>query len=188
MRTAHRAKKSAYLDYMSEDEVAWLNAFGDVGNSDEWEPEVSGKKKKKLSVDPEEETVGDRKEKKKKVNKRRDISQKRLSGQSYVKRNPNPCTGKKCGHNCGDITEEKRLSIFKHFWSLSEQRRKDWIVSLTQKTSVKRKRSKDSEKRNTTYIYNITDGETHRPVCLQFLCQTLDVTHKYIYCTVSTTD
>lgn len=130
---------------MSDDEVALLNAFGDVGSSDQWEPEVSGKKKKKLSVDPEEETVGDRKGKKKKVNKRRrDISQKRLSGQSYIKTNgkvsegkkvqPNPCTGKKCGHNCGDITEERRLSIFKHFWSLTEQRRKDWIVSLTQKT------------------------------------------------------
>ncbi|CAK1592734.1 unnamed protein product [Parnassius mnemosyne] len=197
-RITRPAKKQSYLDYMSDDEIALLNSFGDAGSSDEWEPERNEKKRKQMTINVEEEFVGNKATKKVPKNKRKQAAQKRLSGQSYIKTNgevvqekkvqPNPCVGKKCGNNCGDITEERRISIFKHFWSLSEQRRKDWIISLTQKTNIKRKRNKDSEKRTITYKYNITDGEAHRQICLQFLCKTIDVSHKYIYYTVSTAD
>lgn len=65
------------------------------------------------------------------------------------------------------------------------ERRKDWIVAMSQKLMVKRKRAADSEKRQFSYKYFINEGEGKRSVCLQFLCHTLDISQKYIYYTVS---
>ncbi|KAL4719413.1 hypothetical protein ACJJTC_019668 [Scirpophaga incertulas] len=126
--------------------------------------------------------------------------QKRLreSGQSYTKKDgtkapakeikPNPCMGKKCGNNCDSVTNEKRKSIFDYFWSLTKTRRRDWLVSMTQKIPIKRKRSQDSDKRSYSYKYSITEGEGKRTVCLQFLAATLDVGIKFIQYTVQTSE
>ncbi|CAH1109469.1 unnamed protein product [Psylliodes chrysocephalus] len=55
---------------------------------------------------------------------------------------------------------------------------------MSQKLLVKRKRRTDSEKRQfITHKYFINEGEGKRSVCLQFLCNTLDVSQ--IYYTVS---
>lgn len=130
-----------------------------------------------------------------KENKRGIKKKAKQSGQAYTKSDgtlvpaktlrPNPCTAKKCGNNCEIVTEEKRKHIFDHFWSLSTERRKDWIVGLTQKLPVKRKRSTESEKRHFTFKYFINEGEGKRAVCLQFLACTLDVSQKFIYYTIS---
>ncbi|CAH0718937.1 unnamed protein product, partial [Brenthis ino] len=53
-RITRPRKKDSYLDYMSDDELALLNAFGDAGSSDEWEPEGNGKKRKKMTLEKEE--------------------------------------------------------------------------------------------------------------------------------------
>ncbi|KAL4721433.1 hypothetical protein ACJJTC_013056 [Scirpophaga incertulas] len=96
--------------------------------------------------------------------------------------------GKKCGNNCDSITNEKRKSIFDYFWSLTKTRRRDWLVSMTQKIPIKRKRSQDSDKRSYSYKYSITEGEGKRTVCLQFLAATLDVGIKFIQYTVQTSE
>ena len=99
--------------------------------------------------------------------------------------NPNPCLGKTCGNNCQDISDDKRKSIFDHFWSLSPQRKKDWLVGMTSKSDVKRKRSKESCFRENTFNYFINDGEGRRKVCKKFLVKTLDVSLKYVTYTLS---
>ncbi|KAL4719907.1 hypothetical protein ACJJTC_017673 [Scirpophaga incertulas] len=96
--------------------------------------------------------------------------------------------GKKCGNNCDSITNEKRKSIFDYFWSLTKTRRRDWLVSMTQKIPIKRKRSQDSDKRSYSYKYSITEGEGKRTVCLKFLAATLDVGIKFIQYTVQTSE
>ncbi|CAF4947084.1 unnamed protein product [Pieris macdunnoughi] len=52
-----------------------------------------------------------------------------------------PCYGKKCGNDCGFVTEERRESLFKFFWSLEKGRRRDCSASLSQRENIKRKRS-----------------------------------------------
>lgn len=99
---------------------------------------------------------------------------------------PNPCLEKNCPYKCQEITSEKRSAIFKHFWELSPERKKQWIISMSSKQSIKRKRSKDSNYRNNTFCYFINDGEGRRQVCLKFLMNTLDVTQRYIYYTLTT--
>lgn len=52
-------------------------------------------------------------------------------------------------------------------------------------TSIKRKRSKDSNYRSNTFNYFVNDGEGRRQVCLKFLLNTPDITHRYVYYTLS---
>lgn len=144
-------------------------------------------------ADISEEIVGEDGLKKKNTNTRKERSQKIRAGQEYVRTDGktiqakavqlNPCIGKKCGNNCKTISEEKRMSVFNHFWNLSAERRRDWLASMTQKEDVKRKRS-DTGTRSISFKYHINEGEGKRPVCLQFLAATLNVSSKSIYKTV----
>lgn len=59
---------------------------------------------------------------------------------------------------------------------------------MSSKQAIKRKRSKDSNYRNNTFFYFINDGEGRRQVCLKFLMNTLDISQKYIYYTLTTQD
>lgn len=54
---------------------------------------------------------------------------------------------------------------------------------MTHKKDVKRKRS-DTGIRSISFKYHINEGEGKRPVCLQFLSATLNVSSKSIYKTV----
>jgi hypothetical protein len=138
--------------------------------------------------------VGENATKQQRKNNKKERQKLKQSGQAYIRHDgtmvpskeiqPNPCMGKKCGNDCGSVTDEKRRNIHTFFWNLSVQRKKDWLVSMTQKTAVKRKRNQDSDKRSFTYKYIITEGEGQRSVCLQFLAATLDVGHKFIQYTV----
>ncbi|CAG4963761.1 unnamed protein product [Parnassius apollo] len=71
-RITRPAKKHSYLDYMSDDEIALLNSFGDAGSSDEWEPEKNGKKRKQMTINVEEEFIGNNATKKVPKNKRKE--------------------------------------------------------------------------------------------------------------------
>ncbi|KAL1497286.1 hypothetical protein ABEB36_008277 [Hypothenemus hampei] len=72
------------------------------------------------------------------------------SGQEYKKADgtlvpaktmkTNPCV--KCPNKCGKIQDARREQIFNHFWQLPQQRKKDWIVSMTQKMPFKLERAK----------------------------------------------
>ncbi|CAG9763460.1 unnamed protein product [Ceutorhynchus assimilis] len=206
-----KQKSVAYLDYLSDDEVLFTDNDSDVweeelssSSEDEVNQNFKGKQKKNINKekknnnDAEEEDkniVGELGKITKKPNKRALKKKAKQSGQEYVKSDgtvvpakqikPNPCSGKKCGNNCENISDERRKLIFDHFWNLSVDRRKDWIVAMSQKSMVKRKRSTESEKRQFTFKYFINEGEGKRSICLQFLCNTLDVSQKFIYYTVS---
>lgn len=39
----------------------------------------------------------------------------------------NPCSDGKCNRACEQISEERRAGLFKYYWDLSVQRRKDWL-------------------------------------------------------------
>lgn len=206
------------MDYMSDDELLIQNTFGELENSDDWAGSAeesssscdsnkkNKKKQKRKSIQvpkgkenlDQEEIIGQKAYKKKKLNVRKLNRDAKQSGQKYKNYknidvpakviHPNPCTVKKCTNSCYEISEERRKSLFDHFWGLTPQRRKDWILRMTQTENIKRKRIKDSSKRTVTYKYNITDGEGHRGVCLQFLTRTLDITAKFIHYTLTNSD
>ncbi|CAH2090307.1 unnamed protein product [Euphydryas editha] len=165
----------------------------DESSSDEGDDEAPGKKNKKIIKDGK---VGEAGVKKKRTNRKKVRKESRIKGAQYVKtdgsiakeRNmkPNPCVEKSCPYKCQEITPDKRSAIFEHFWGLSTERKKQWIISMSSKQSIKRKRSKDSNYRNNTYFYFINDGKGRRQVCLKFLMNTLDVTQRYIYYTLTT--
>ncbi|CAH1183305.1 unnamed protein product [Ceutorhynchus assimilis] len=206
-----KQKSVAYLDYLSDDEVLFTDNDSDVweeelssSSEDEVNQNFKGKQKKNINKekknnnDAEEEDkniVGELGKITKKPNKRALKKKAKQSGQEYVKSDgtvvpakqikPNPCSGKKCGNNCENISDERRKLIFDHFWNLSVDRRKDWIVAMSQKSMVKRKRSTELEKRQFTFKYFINEGEGKRSICLHFLCNTFDVSQKFIYYTVS---
>lgn len=92
----------------------------------------------------------------------------------------NPCFGKKCGNDCGSVSQERRQSLFEFFWRLDKARHHDWLVSMTQKENIKWKRT-DSDKRNFIIKYFINEGEGRRYVCQQFLAATLNISDKTIY-------
>lgn len=148
------------------------------------------KKSQQVEEDIHDEVVGESANKTKKNNSRKKRSENRTSGVEYVTKKgvvvpaktilANPCCGKKCGNDCGSVTEERRESLFNFFWRLDKVRRRDWLVSLSQKENVKRKRS-DSDKRNYTFKYFINEGEGRRYVCQQFLAATLNISDKTIY-------
>lgn len=208
-------KNLQYIDYMSdqEDFSTIYGDIDDSDNwsesslrSEDTDADATCKKGKKKKTKrkvmtknnestAQDATVGDFGEKEKKINERKERLQKKRKGEQYVTKKgvtvpakkvlPNPCLGKKCGNDCGSLPEERRQSIFQHFWQLDSSRRRDWLVSTSQKTAVKRKRS-DSDKRNYTFKYAINEGEGKRHVCLQFLAATLNVSDRTIYNIVKT--
>lgn len=185
----------SFVDFLSEDEdFVWdSSSWKDTGESSSSEDDQP-KKRKRL----QEGKVGEEGVRKKKINKRKQKQTSREKGKGLVKKNgsiscekqlhPNPCTGKNCGHKCGEISEAKRNNLFDHFWSLSAERKRNWLVAMTTKKEVSRKRNKDSSYRTNTYQYFINDGEGRRQVCLQFLLKTLDVTQRYVYYTMTNAD
>lgn len=101
---------------------------------------------------------------------------------------PNPCAGKNCGNDCGNITEQKRQQLFSYFWQLnSNQRRKDWIAQCAVKKAIKRP-NKDNNTRSCAYDYFINEGEGRRRVCQKYLLSTLDITQRFILYTLENTD
>ncbi|CAG9788492.1 unnamed protein product [Diatraea saccharalis] len=144
--------------------------------------------------------TNDIRKKQKKFNKRKDRSFLKRSGKRYItmkgkvvnarslKENPCKPNGK-CPNECYSISEERRKTIFDHYWSLSVERQRDWIVSHIKKETVKRKRTKDIERRRQfTYRYCINDGEGQRPVCMNFFMNTLDVRQRNVHLLVSNSE
>ncbi|CAG5042731.1 unnamed protein product [Parnassius apollo] len=157
----------------------------------------SKQKKKVVVIIQEEPIVGEEGFRKEKKNSKKERQQKRFKGEEYVRKDgktvnakclqPNPSSGKKCGNNCENISDERRQQVFDHFWKLTVDRRRDWLVNLTQKLAVKRKRT-NSDTRVNTFKYHINEGEGRRVVCLQFLAATLDISAKSIYHTVKNSE
>ncbi|CAH2106145.1 unnamed protein product [Euphydryas editha] len=102
----------------------------------------------------------------------------------------NPCKPETCPNKCHDILEERRKGIFDHYWSLSVERQRDWIVSHTKREKVKRKRTKDNieSRRKFTHSYFINEGEGQRPVCLGFFIKTLDIRQRFLHLVISTAE
>ncbi|CAG4931994.1 unnamed protein product [Parnassius apollo] len=172
-----KAKTSIrYVDYMSDEDFSTLFCLGEENgavDSDEWVGSDTS------NSDEEEDQKRERRRKrfkKSEENTRKERAVSKQTGKEYVRKDgqlvpeksiqPNPCKGKKCGNNCENVTEENRQQVFKHFWTLTPERRSS------------------SELRSYTYKYCITDGEGKRSVCLQFLAATLDISQKCIYYTV----
>lgn len=193
-----RVLKKSYVDFLSEDEdFAWDSTSWketDESSSDQDDQTLTKKNKKSMK----DGKVGDAGLKKKRTNKKKVRKESRSKGVQYFKADgsivkeknikPNPCLEKNCPYKCKEITQEKRMAIFKYFWELSTERKKQWLISMSSKQAIKRKRSKDSNYRNNTFFYFINDGEGRRQVCLKFLMNTLDISQKYIYYTLTTQD
>ncbi|XP_028042034.1 uncharacterized protein LOC114251837 [Bombyx mandarina] len=188
--------KRSHIDFLRENEGFFRDSTSyketDDRSSNDQDDQAPKKKKKTSPKDGKVDNAG---LKKKRINKKKIRKDARSKGIQYVKANgtiakertmkPNPCLEKNCPYKCQEITTERRSAIFKHFWELSMERKKQWIISMTTKQSIKRKRSKNSNYRNNTFFYFINDGKSRRQVCLKFLMNTLDVTQRYIYYTLT---
>ncbi|CAH2097188.1 unnamed protein product [Euphydryas editha] len=139
-------------------------------------------------------------EKKKRINKKKERSYLKQTGKEYITKTgklveaksmkENPCKPETCPNKCHDILEERRKGIFDHYWSLSVERQRDWIVSHTKREKVKRKRTKDNieSRRKFTHSYFINEGEGQRPVCLGFFIKTLDIRQRFLHLVISTAE
>ncbi|CAG5023389.1 unnamed protein product [Parnassius apollo] len=183
-------------DQWSGSETSENDDVGDIRTKKKKNPK-SKQKKKVVVIIQEEPIVGEEGFRKEKKNSKKERQQKRFKGEEYVRKDgktvnakclqPNPCSGKKCGNNCENISDERRQQVFDHFWKLTVDRRRNWLVNLTQKLAVKRKGT-NSDTRVNTFKYHINEGEGRRVVCLQFLAATLDISAKSIYHTVKNSE
>ncbi|CAH1163448.1 unnamed protein product [Phaedon cochleariae] len=135
-----------------------------------------------------DETVGEegvRREKRK--NNRKEMKKRRNAGEEYStvkgkkkesrKVRENSCkTSKRCFNECKHFTEDERLGIFKTYWNLDHQRKRDWLLKSMVRVPVKR--NKNLSQRNCTYNYFISKGGENKRVCKNFLLNTLDITVK----------
>ncbi|CAH2267905.1 jg8368 [Pararge aegeria aegeria] len=96
----------------------------------------------------------------------------------------NPCKVGKCQRRCYEISEDKRESIFRNFWSLDKQEKKQWIIRSCISVPINRLQAKSNEsgkrRRSRSCEYYLHENDESRQVCLQFLLNTLDVTQTYL--------
>ncbi|XP_050507499.1 uncharacterized protein LOC126885114 isoform X1 [Diabrotica virgifera virgifera] len=206
-----RLNKKTYCEFISDNEDPFFtdgsSSWSDTGNTSSDTSTHNKRPKKKIvkktqkvskelaSKTDDIDIVGEKGKRTKRINYRKNRKDLKNRGQEYTRADgtirskreikPNPCIGKKCGNGCQNVTEERRLSLFHHFWSLSSARQRDWIVNMSRRNSIKRKRSKDSGKRSFSYEYYINDNEDRRRVCQQFLLNTLDITQTYVHYTLT---
>lgn len=189
-----RSEMFKYVDFLSDEEEPFPGSASSWEGTSESETENEDGSKKKRVINSG--TVNeDFRKKKKPVNKAKERKAQRDRGEEYVSKKGtkvraramkvNPCVQKKCINGCDTITDERRQNIFQHYWSLSTDRRRDWLVSNSKKEHVKRKRTKDLSRRSATFNYFINEGEGKRQVCLRFMLNTLDLTQKFVHYTLS---
>ncbi|XP_045492428.1 uncharacterized protein LOC123691887 isoform X2 [Colias croceus] len=203
--------REKYVDFLSDNEdFVWSSSsweHSSSGSVSDGTKKTKKSKKSKKKNERSEKTMKSKvqeeenevfevegREKKKQKNKRKENKAKKDSGHEYVnskgkvipakEMKQNPCKPQNCSNACYEITDEKRKAIFLHFWGLSSERRKDWLVSHSKKMGIKRKRA-DTAKRTNTFNYFINDGEGQAQVCQQFLTCTLDLKQKTLYNTVN---
>ncbi|CAG9840766.1 unnamed protein product [Diabrotica balteata] len=206
-----RLNKKTYCEFISDNEDPFFtdgsSSWSDTGNTSSDTSTHNNRPKKKIvkktrkvskelaSKTDDIDIVGEKGKRTKRINYRNNRKDLKNRGQEYTRADGtirskreiklNPCIGKKCGNGCQNVPEERRLSLFHHFWSLSSARQRDWIVNMSRRNSIKRKRSKDSGKRSFSYEYYINDSEDRRRVCQQFLLNTLDITQTYVHYTLT---
>lgn len=201
-RKATKAFRKSYMDFQSDDEQQDFSG----GSSDVWEcSDISlssddeqgqkqkknqKKKKKEKTIDSMVDANNTIKKKQKPSNTYKINKQLKNEGKQYVTRKgkvieaksmkENPCIPGKCKRSCYEISEERRRSIFKFYWGLDIQRRRDWLVRCARVDAVRRKRVIDSNRRQLTVDYYINDNEDHKKVCQKFLLNTLDITQRHL--------
>lgn len=188
----------SYMQFQSEDQKpfhydssSWYECTADDLSSEEFTPP----KKKTKQTRTDDEKVGNPAFNKIRIKRKKLTKKIRAKGLESLKTDgtilnkremhPNPCIGKKCGNNCQDIGEERRKTIFENYWSISSQRQRDWLISMTKITQIKRKRSKDSGRRNYSFEYYINNNEGRRRVCQQFILNTLDIKQSFVHYTLT---
>jgi len=93
---------------------------------------------------------------------------------------PNPCA-KLCQNKCSKkFDESQREDIFKFFWELDHERRRDYLLSCMKQVQIKRKRSIGESRRSVTNEYFLKHNSIEVQVCQQFLLKTLDVPQKLL--------
>jgi len=126
----------------------------------------------------------------KKKNKKNSKTVKKLNRVSGAGKSvqTNPCKVGKCNNKCYEkFTEEEREQIFHIFWGLKDyQRQRDFLISCTNETAIKRKRTKNVQsRRNVTINYYLSYNSEPKKICQQFLLKTLDMSQKCMRYTVT---
>lgn len=95
-----------------------------------------------------------------------------------------------CPSNCifacqSNFTESERTQILKHFWSLSNLQKNEYmakfITRMEAKTSRSGKHADKLSRRQYTYVYNLATEKNRYQVCKRFFRSTLDMGEKKIY-------
>lgn len=127
----------------------------------------------------------------KKVNKRLVQKEKRNMGKTYTnykgiekgerRVKPNPCLNGKCPNKCKLFDKMTRLNLFKQYWELPYQSKRDFIASNISVRDIKRRRVGNAESRkDLSRDYFLPFLNEKLKVCRKFFMSTLDVTDKLL--------
>jgi hypothetical protein len=100
----------------------------------------------------------------------------------------NTCLKKNCRNKSNTFSEEERKEIFVNFYKLgSSDKQKFFLTDCTAVTSIKcRRKSKGVKQRTVTNEYYLPKNKIQQRVCLQFLLNTLAISHRLIRTVMST--
>lgn len=91
----------------------------------------------------------------------------------------NPC--KSCQNKCATkLSESQRQEVFDFYWKLPHTQQIDWILSCVDRVPIKRRRSKEIEKKTETRKYFINFEGKRIQVCMQFLLKTLNISSRVV--------
>lgn len=127
------------------------------------------------------------------------MKRRRELGQEYQRRNGSVAAARTIGEMCNGcrsgqkecfiFTEEDRLEIFKHVWTLSWDEKRNFIYGLVDRLDVKRRRSKACAKnRQCTYVYSLKKEGQKRNVCLKMFLSTTGLTKHFVTSLFHNTD
>lgn len=119
------------------------------------------------------------------------MKRRRELGQEYERRNGGLATartmGEKCNckssgqKECAVFSEDDRLQIFHHIWTLSWDEKRNFLYGLVDQLVIKRKRSKDGPKnRQYTLQYSLKKEGQKRVVCLKMFLSTTGLTKHFV--------
>jgi len=115
-------------------------------------------------------------------NRQRGLAYISRTGKDVAAKKPKPVDCTKCRFHCSvKVSNTDRLAVFDHYYSLDNNRKKDFLCSTVKTSLVDRHRSRERKRPKTIscFCYLPTDSGEIR-VCQNFLCRTLAISKKIV--------
>lgn len=119
---------------------------------------------------------------------------KRNSGEAYISHGvlrPAKCVQEPCAENCKLkcrtlMTEEQRLAVFKHYWSLADLNlQRQFVAGSLEKVLPKYRYAREGSNRSINYAYNLwLNNDKRVRVCKMFFLNTLNISSRVVRTTL----